>query len=608
MESLSFRIPEQHPPTGEAFDTRPASVTRWVEELPMGNTGEAARRVYQALKEVNALDIPISDRLEMLEILAVPLDSILGLLEQHYATSHFPMPAKTLRVAEFTNQLLAQVVIAYQSALASEEKSSWLFKMTHTSQWSLCVHRLLHYLGRILCNYRLLHRPYPSGVWLAVHRLFFEADRHGRVGTHVATPWATEETQTIADVYKRVLLLAMIEPQLFTRPQLDSIYRLMPLWSAETKLLAANKWKPGMESYCIRLDQDTPHTVQAENCHAESEHKVPAMLLDISDLGSLLDEALMGDASSEQVTVFGTGTSMPRETITLLRQCWYVHSGEREQRYKTNKPVEAAVGLSALFSLMRSESRRHRDGITDQLLKEDLQPLLPTGKKRLHVDEPSSPSRVWDTIFYGTEVMQNSWAMGGDEKNYQFIQGRELDYNAHGNCLEFQRDDLQSLDVGELIGFRESAEDNLQLFMVRWLQEKNDVMLVGLMRLASEIEPLLVVMENNERDLALGCLLGIGDDFRPQLFFPHLQAVRENPLNMVIDKRLIPITLREKVSLSPLFDGYHFDVAEELNVESLGDEMDLARTNSLLHAIAHSDETVSEPKAKDDFSDLWDSL
>jgi hypothetical protein len=544
----------------------------------------------------------------MMEALAVPLDSILEELESHYAGSHFPMPVKTMRFAAFSNQLMVEVAIAYQAVLSSEEKSSWLFRMTHSSQWSLCVHRLLHYLGRILWNYRLLHRPYSSGVWLAVHRLFFEADRHGRLGSTVVTPWAGEESQTIGGLYKQLLLQALIEPQLFTRVQLESVFRHMPQWAAEVEILAPQKWTDEMESFCVRLDQDTPHTVQAESCHPEEGHAVPAILLDIGSLGAVLDEAMLADDSAEQLTLFGSDITLPRETVTLLRQCWHVPRGQREERYKTDKPVQVAVGLSALFSLMRSESKRHRDGITDQLFNGDLKPLLPTGRKTLRTEEPANPAQVWDTIFYGTEVMQNSWAMGGDEQNYRYITGRELNYNAHGTCLEFQRGDLQSLDVGELVGFRESKDEKLQLFVVRWLQEKGKVLLVGLMRLASEIEPVLVVLENDERDMALGCLLGIGEDSRPQLFLPHLQAVRQKPLSLVIEKRLVPVTLQDKVSLSPLFDGYHFDVAAELDVESLYEEMDLAQTNSLLHAIAHSDEGSKKPKGKGDFSDIWDSL
>lgn len=608
MDSLSFRIPEQHPADENTFDTRPAAVARWVEELPLGNTGEAARRIFRVIKEVNSLIVPLSERLELLESLAVPLDNILDQLERHYTGSHFPMPPKTQRVAEFTNQLLTEVVIAYQAVLESEEQSNWLFRMSHSSYWALCVHRLLHYLGRILSNYRVLHRPYPAGVWLAVHRLYQEADKHGKTSTRVTAPWQGEHRESVADIYKRLLLLSLVEPQLFTRPQLIEVYRDMPVWTDKTRLLAADKWKEEMESYCIRLDEDTPHTHQAEACHGDRESRANALILDISRLGHQLDELLETETEGEHVPVPGTQNRLSRDTLETLRQCWRVPRGEREVRYKTDKPVEVALGLSAVFSLMRAERKRHHDGITDQCLSDDLEPLLPGTKTRTRAVEPSSPAGVWDTIFYGTEIMQNSWAMTGEEKNYDFISARELDYNERGHCLEFHRDALQALDVGELIGFRNAGDEKLQLCVVRWIQEQDKGVLVGLMRLASEMEPLLVVMEHEQKDMALGCLLGIGEDSRPQLFLPHLQAIRERPLNMVVEKRLIPIVLHDRVSMSPLFDGYHFSVTQQLNVESLDGEMNLEQTNGLLHAIAHYNEGPGAHRAPDDFSDLWDSL
>jgi hypothetical protein len=204
--------------------------------------------------------------------------------------------------------------------------------------------------------------------------------------------------------------------------------------------------------------------------------------------------------------------------------------------------------------------------------------------------------------------MQNSWALGGDEKNYRFVGARELNYNERGYCLEFRREKLQNMDVGELIGFRESEGKPLQLCMVRWLQETRDTIVVGLMRLAGEMEPVLVLMEQDERSTALGCLLGIGEDHRPQLFLPHLQAIHQRPLQLVVEKRRIPLTLHDRLSVSPLFEGYHFSAAEALEVEPLNGEMALAEANSLLHAIAHSDEEPESPKSRDDFSDLWDSL
>lgn len=609
MEPLSFRIPEQHPPGDEGFDLRPAAIRSWVEELPLANTGVAAQRIYKAVREVNALAVPLDGRLELLEVLAEPLDSVLAVMEQQFSDKHFPMPAKSLRLAGVTNQLLAQVVVGYQAVLTDWERSSWLFRKTHSSLWTLALHRLIHYLGRILSNYRQIHRPYPAGVWLAVHRLLFKADQQGRTAEKVELSWANGRSETIAEAYKRTLLCALLEPQLFTRPQMEEVARLMPLLQREAALLAPEKWREGMESYCIRLDQDAPHTVQAEQCQGDKENKVPGMMLDISDLGALLDEALMSDA--EKLVLSGIGAEIARETAAVLRQCWQVSSGPRAERYKSDLKVETALGLSAIFSLMRGMSRRRRDGITDQLMNDELLPLLPKRGAAKRGDPVPSQGEVWDTIFYGTAVLPNSWAMGEDENNYRFVAARELNYNERGYCLEFARDAVQVLDVGELVGIRDNERDALQLCEVRWLQEDEHSLLVGLMRLASEMEPVLVLMTQEQRDTALGCLLGIGEDMHPQLFLPHLHALDERPLQIVVDKRTIPIALKEQVSVSPLFAGYHLCVADEvelLETESLDEVMSLKQANSLLHRIAHSDEEPQEPKAKDDFSDLWDSL
>ena len=71
MDSLSFRIPEQHPPTKDSFDIHPQAVQRWVEELPMGDIGEAARRLYAMLQETNRLKFAPALRAE-LEAIAEP--------------------------------------------------------------------------------------------------------------------------------------------------------------------------------------------------------------------------------------------------------------------------------------------------------------------------------------------------------------------------------------------------------------------------------------------------------------------------------------------------------------------------------------------------------
>ncbi|MGM0594945.1 MAG: hypothetical protein ACQETD_10450, partial [Pseudomonadota bacterium] len=215
---------------------------------------------------------------------------------------------------------------------------------------------------------------------------------------------------------------------------------------------------------------------------------------------------------------------------------------------------------------------------------------------------------VWESIFYATEVIRNSWALGAIDKRYHFTPARQRDYNERGYRLEYRRQALSALDVGELIGLRQGAGERLELCTVRWLREEPEYLVAGLLRLAEEIEPVLVLMEQGEESTPLGCLLGIGEDGHPQLYLPHLPTLQPSSLQLVIDHRKIPIALRERVTMTPLFEAYHFTTTEQRILDTLEQEMDLTRTNSLLHAIARSDEMPPLRKHREDFSDLWESL
>lgn len=608
MESISFQLPTQHSPGEDDFDTRPTAVADWVAQLPMGNIGEAARQVYMAIKQSNSLSIPPGDRLAMLEHLAEPLAIILAALRRHYADSHFPLPVRSQRTAEFSRELLRQVVMGYQAVLDGEEQRSWLFRLGHHRMWRLSVHRLLHYLGELLCSVRMVHRPYPAGVWLAVHKLYREVLQHGRSLERIALPWKGGVSESLEDAYKSLLLLTLLEPHLFTRVQLESVTALMPLWLKHVQLLPPEQLGAETGGYCIRLDHDTPYTVSSELCSGGATDSSQTLHLDLAQLEQLILTVLSREG--ESLSLPGASQRLSRETLETLSQCWRVPRSERDERYRSDRPLQVALGLSAIFNLLRGQEAAQQAGITDQQMGDDLEPLLPSdsGSKRKPLRKEQGA--VWDVIFAGTDVIPNAWAVDHEEREYRFISAHELDYNARGHCLEFRREDVALLDVGELVAITDE-EGKLQLSSVRWLQDREDVILVGLMRLATELEPVLVVVEKTEssqQETALGCLLAIGDDGRPQLFMPHLPSQREHDFRLVVERKKIPLILQERVALSPLFQACHFLVADRDGQTLLAEADSMELLNRTLMDIVHNQAVPDHPRAADDFSDLWSGL
>jgi hypothetical protein len=609
MDSLSFRLPEQQPPTKDSFDTSAGAVERWVEELPMGNMGETAKRLYEVLYEVNRLELPLANRFELAEALSVPLHAVLESLEHHYSGLPFPLPSKGLRVAQFANSLLREMVIGYQATLNSDEDTSWFFRMTHSRTWVVSVHRLLYYLNLILCNYRLIHRAVPAGIWLAVHRLYWEAVESSRQHNKVKVPLDAGQS-TIEQEYKKILLMAMLDPQLFNKAQMAQVYANMPLWLKQVELISATERSDGLVGYCVRREADAPHAnLTGECCRDCGGEQRAGILLDLNGLNGFIAGHLE-QARYDEVFLLKGGGEITRETLETLQQSWHTPDLQRDERQASDEEAEVAIGMNSIYQLLQKGADATARGISDQRMSDDLKKLTLTDEKAARAAKSgtvtgSRPTRdVWDTIFYSTEVNQKSWAQEAEEKEYRFVPVHQRNHTEAGYGLEFDRSKTLSLQVGELLGYRHTAGEPPQLCMVRWLTEDDVRLSVGVMRLAASMEPALVVVHHEERDTALNCLLGIGEDHRPQLFLPHLPGSREKALFLVVDGKKVPLTLLDKVVLSPLFDGYHFHVDSLLSDEAVS----LQEVNQQLHELTQGRVADKGHKAADDFSDLWDAL
>ncbi len=608
MDSLSFRIPEQLPPNEDSFDTRAVAVQRWVEELPMGHIGETAKRLYAMLREVNGLDIPLASRFELLEAVSEPLHAVLESLERHYSGMPFPLPRKSVRVAQFATGFLHEVVIAYQAVLNSEEHASWFYRMTHSRVWLESVHRLLYYLNRILCNYRHIHRTVPAGVWLALHWLYWTARDNKREREKVKQPLSTLGT-TIEGEYKQALLLSMIDPQLFNREQMLQVLANMPLWLQHCELLEATMRPEGMVGYCIRREADAPHTNLTEECCKECDgDRQVGMLLDLSALELHIVGLLEQLGEREQLQPRG-GSIISRETLEMLRSCWRTFDSERHQRISSHAEVEVAIGMSSIFQLLQQKTGAMAHGISDQHMNDQLEELtLQSANEEKALENVGTlmgervEEDVWSNIFHATEITQKSWSCEVDEREYRFIQARQLDYTESGYCLEFNKAQMEPFQVGELIGVRPSGEKPLHLCMVRWLNDEENTIVTGVMRLSDSMEPALVVAHQERRRVPLYCLLAIGADHKPQLFLPHLPGIHSRQLYLAVNGKEVPLTLHDRVVVSPLFDAFHFHAVSV----AADKEMSLEQVNRQLHELTRPE--APQKQERDDFSDLWNSL
>jgi hypothetical protein len=181
--------------------------------------------------------------------------------------------------------------------------------------------------------------------------------------------------------------------------------------------------------------------------------------------------------------------------------------------------------MNSIYQLLQGITDSTAHGISDQHMSDDLEELQARDELRLteESEEMEEANRgmvmgqrpeedVWGSIFHATEITQKSWSRELDEREYNFIPAMQRDYTELGYCLEFEKAQMEPFQVGELIGVRAADGGPLRLCMVRWLNEEENNISAGVMRLAESMEPALVVLHQDGRRIALYCLLGIGEE------------------------------------------------------------------------------------------------
>ena len=241
--------------TSAQFDSRPHAVDAWLDNLPIAHIGETARQLYMAMRDANQRDdIPVKHHFHLLEGIAEPLNLILPELRRHYIGKPLPLSSKRRKVADLYTQLLRQSILGYQQVIAHAiELNRFGWKKVVTT----AVHRIFHYSSLMLCNYRLLYLPYQKGQWQQLYWLYLLVEKYRLLDSKVASLDGQARKSTLRTEFKKLLLHALLSPNLFKVAELQQVIDNMDVW-IEHILLQKMLTSDPDQVYAFALDTDLP--------------------------------------------------------------------------------------------------------------------------------------------------------------------------------------------------------------------------------------------------------------------------------------------------------------------------------------------------------------
>jgi hypothetical protein len=440
---MNLQLPQRVKPGNYSFNTDPATLTAWLNDLPLLNTERTRELLDGALQQVNALALPTQKRQKALELFTKPVICSTDALKKKFLNKPLPLNGNNLLYATQTLELLNQIATGYR-VLAEDLRNN----AAERPQLAIAIHRALRCLSEILLTCYQIYIQYPEGIWKVINLLYALADEYNITEQDVTdTTLKTPKPGNIETVYKQALLLSLACPYRLRQKEIYIAHSTLMEWASFSQL--------------HHMDDDNTHGLFSINL--QSDTPASYRVLGNEDAGNRHARILDTRSMAERIRN-NLNTSHNTDTLQRLLLAWGAMPKRQFARQQQNAPVKLIIGLNAIHSLAlgptidkpkTDENIRDKDYLQDPTFESTtkINTNKSTSNNTADGNNPFKGAYATDNI---TSSRVESWKIA--------------DISAGGYCLLWDSDGVSCAQVGELVALIEEEHldpDKWQLGAIR---------------------------------------------------------------------------------------------------------------------------------------------
>lgn len=199
------------------------TIDQWLSEFPSANHSLATRLFYDFIDDFNKVELPVEQRLEILELLRPNFLTIEDYLRSRLIQSGFPKGEDEQKILNLLVLIEKKFTIGYWIVARelTHRDVSW-FKGKNAS---LAIQRTMRGLSEIVVTHYMMFSPIPDWVWIDLHSLYKLAVKIKKESAKVSDETAiTGQVTTVENCYKQVLLLSLADPSGLMQKEVQQIY------------------------------------------------------------------------------------------------------------------------------------------------------------------------------------------------------------------------------------------------------------------------------------------------------------------------------------------------------------------------------------------------
>lgn len=595
-----LNVPEQKTASLSFCDATPKAFKSWVRSLPMANVGEASRQLYHAIIELNHMFIAPQQRLQLLELIRPKIHFVCNELSRHYLGLAIALPEKQRKIANLSQALQLHSANGYKLCILELLDNGSMDK--NRKALATACHRAISELGETIVRAHQLYCPSPAGSWLECHRLFRFAHRNKLAELSVDDDTLTHRrASTVADSYKRLLLLGCARPNQLRQTELTQVYSLFETWTGE---VTCGPDEDGDTLFVVNMERDMPpfyRSLLQQDLHGDG------FGFDTRELSEKIAEYLHARSQRRQADAeppIPLSAAISDTLLAHLSQALGILTKRNFNRIASEGTLQVCVGLSAAHYYI-SGQKTFGEFVSgnDNHPPDENRFLGPSRHKEdawagAHDAGPCEDRLRWADTPITFRTRGGAAATNADEASRNVPKTHQtalINTSPGGYCVSWEASIPPSLQAGEVLGVREHISHPWSVAVVRWIrQAKNQGTQVGIELLAPSASPCGVRLIQK---------VGNNSEYLRGLMLPEISVV--NQAATLITPRL-PFQTGSRISL--LHDGRedHGQLAKQVTTTGSISQFELKLKN---RDIADSGPTPpASGTSEDEFDSLWPSL
>lgn len=521
MHKLQLRLPETKFTAEQAHKVTPKGVEQWLQSIDYSNSAKAHHYYLETLKKINRLDIPLTIRLEVMELLEPVAAAILSELIHKTNTANTPLNEKHLENSQQIQYLLLEISVGYKIIIKDITEDETLVSQYLGNILPKACFRVIHSLSCLLIERYQKYLSEPSYVWFELNQIYHLAEGLGIYDLDII------DNQSINSEYLRIAIIRIADPYRLMPYEIRKLHELMADWSkyCRIEMLADKNFK---EFHLVDLGKE----LAPNNCWAFSKiSKENTRLFNLNNLKFHIDKKLREHSDPLSQEILTIKERLDREMLLRFRQQLSFLGHKKEQRSAANEKISLVIGMTACHYFIRGEknfdpdkeikaakNKSRKKNITANKGHTSRLSLVSLGDENLSFEKKDRIERLkkinpflsedmliedsWDQIY--SSNMANAAATSGDytqtlDDIYREEIWKEKNTSDGGMMLIRKTQSSNILQVGMLVAYRKNIRKNspeeklYNLGIIRWLRiHPNKGMAIGIFNLSDNCQAVAV--------------------------------------------------------------------------------------------------------------------